>query len=237
PRGGHAVVGVQRAQVRQQQAAELLLEQGALALEAAQVGARAVHPLLDAQQALAALALGRLQHQLRLALGVLLQVGGDALGGHHGALQVGLGRLQLRHRRLRLLQLLPQLLRLAQGLLDLHRQALQERLHLAAVVAAQAPGELGVLDVDGREAAAHAQRFGRTARTRRRKVSPLFAAISSTSSPVAWWPASGTAMSVMVESPSTRMPRWRAFSTSWTVDMPTASAPRVRKARSSARVA
>ena len=60
--------------------------------------------------------------------------------------------------------------------------------------------------------------------------------ISSTSGGRASGLRTPAAMLVMQESPSTRMPMWRAAITSGTVDMPTASAPSVRNARISAGV-
>ncbi len=64
-----------------------------------------------------------------------------------------------------------------------------------------------------------------------------------TSMTSSWWMVSASfwpmlmtpaAMLVTREMPRTWMPMWRAMMTSWTVDMPTRSAPRVRKARISA---
>ncbi len=61
-------------------------------------------------------------------------------------------------------------------------------------------------------------------------------AVSITSSWTSGWSSTPAAMLVMHEMPSTSTPRCRAAIASGAVDMPTASAPSVRKARISAGV-
>ena len=62
------------------------------------------------------------------------------------------------------------------------------------------------------------------------------AAVARISSMLAGFRASGRHRSVTIDRPSTRMPAWTATITSGTVDMPTTSAPMVRRKRYSARV-
>ncbi|MEJ2668501.1 MAG: hypothetical protein P8Z81_15630 [Deinococcales bacterium] len=98
-----------------------------------------------------ALAIRFPKHELRFLLGVLLDLVADALGRDDGALQLGLGGLQLGDLLVLALELLAQRLLLADQLLVLERDPLEELAHLLAVVAAGGALELHVLDVERAE--------------------------------------------------------------------------------------
>src|SRR5690606_36774739 len=88
------------------------------------------------------------EDQLGLALGVLLDLVGDALSRDHGALQLGLLGLELGHLLPGGVALALQVLQILQQLADVGRHTFEEVAHVAALVAARTPRELHVLELE-----------------------------------------------------------------------------------------
>src|SRR5690625_1150501 len=150
-------------------------------------------PGIGITQYLTALLLGFGDDEFRLPFGVLTDLVGDAFRRDHHAFQLRFGSLQLADAGIALLLGIPQLLVLAQGVLELSGHPLQELTNLLPGVAVEPGREVHMLDIERAQfhlldstTCAASYRLGRQAVTSSRKIRPERSATSTTSSPVAW---------------------------------------------------